>query len=214
MAPVPTAATHASIWPPVWAQISAAVVAVGGNAFERVELVDVERAALAGDGSSPLRGGVDVAPGDAPGRPFDLRHEHDLGAETSKHGRPCRAVAVRHRDDERVAERGAHDGQPRAHVAARHLDDGRARRQAPVVAGGAQDGERRAVLDASTWLHELGLREDASGSRMRAVKRDQGRAADEFERRGADGHRLRRWGLRGRSAQAHELEATRAYGAP
>ena len=109
------------------------------------------------------------------------RRQHDLRAEEAHELSPLDREALRHRDHERIALRGAHHREPDAGIAGRRLDDRLARAQLAASFRRLDHAEREPVLDRAHRVEGLELHVDVNAVGREAIEADDRRAADGLE---------------------------------
>ena len=162
--PVPTPATIASTLPSVSRQISSAVVRRWISGLAGLEN-------WSGMKAFPRSPAIRSRGGDRLVHPAHRLGDLELGAVHAQQRLALAAHALRHRQDELVAARGADEGERDAGVARGRLDDRRlAGLDLPVGLGGVDHRHADAVLDAARRVVHLELGEHLGP----AVGRDRG----------------------------------------
>ena len=119
----------------------------------------------------------------------DRRHLDELRADQPQHVLLFLRLRVGDHDHAAEAERRRDHADADAGVAGGPLDDYAASPQLAARHSVLDDGERRAVLDRSAGIHELGLTENGAAGRLGSrPEPDQGCVADRFDDGGAVGH--------------------------
>ena len=109
------------------------------------------------------------------------RREHHLGAEEAHQLAALDAEGLRHRDDQRIALRGADHREPDAGVAGGRLDHGLPGLELAGLFRGLDDAERQAILDRAERIEGLDLDEQVDAFRRQLVDLDHRRVADGFK---------------------------------
>jgi hypothetical protein len=115
------------------------------------------------------------------------RRDHHLGAVRAQQVDLLARHLVRHHRDHAIALQPRGDREPGAGVARRRLDQRPGRPQAAVAFGGLDQPQRDAVLDRSTRVEELQLRDELRlQARLDPAQAHQRRVADGVEDRVLD----------------------------
>ena len=102
----------------------------------------------------------------------------DFRAKKTHQSAPFDAEGLRHRQDQRIAFRGADHGEPDAGIAARRLDDGLARLQLAGLLCGLDHAQRQPVLDGAERIERLDLHIEVDPVRREAIDPYDGRMSD------------------------------------
>ena len=106
------------------------------------------------------------------------RRQHDLGAEKAHQSPPFDAEGLGHRDNKRIAFRGADHGEADAGVAARRLDDGLAGLELAGLLRRLDDPQSQTVLDRAQRVEGLDFHIEVDPVRGEAVDPDDRRVSD------------------------------------